>query len=114
MNAGPDFIIVDGDNVTLSGSSTGTPGTIAWAPAGSLTNSNTFTPVAKPNVTTTYTMTVTDQNGCISTDNALVTVIPYCIKVMNAFTPNGDGMNDRWLVTTGASCTCLLYTSRCV
>ncbi|MEI2739254.1 MAG: gliding motility-associated C-terminal domain-containing protein [Chitinophagaceae bacterium] len=105
VNAGPDFIIVDGDNVTLSGSSTGTPGTIAWAPAGSLTNSNTFTPVAKPNVTTTYTMTVTDQNGCISTDNALVTVIPYCIKVMNAFTPNGDGMNDRWLVTTGASCT---------
>jgi gliding motility-associated-like protein len=106
VNAGPDFTIVDGDNVTLSGSSSGTPATIAWTPSSSITGgANTFTPIAKPNVTTNYTMTVTDANGCISTDNALVTVIPYCIKVMNAFTPNGDGLNDRWLVTTGASCT---------
>ena len=58
-----------------------------------------MTPVVKPDTTTTYLMTVTDANGCVSADNALVTVLPYCLKVMDAFTPNGDGMNDRWIVT---------------
>lgn len=105
VNAGPDFTIVEGDNVTLTGSSNGTPIVIAWTPNSTLTGANTFTPVAKPTTTTNYTMSVTDQNGCSATDNALVNVIPYCIKIMNAFTPNGDGMNDRWLVTNGAACT---------
>ncbi len=105
VNAGPDFTIVDGDQVTLQGSSTGTPASIAWTPNATLTGANTLTPIAKPRITTPYLFTVQDINGCISTDNAVVTVIPYCIKVMNAFTPNGDGMNDRWLVTNGAACT---------
>jgi gliding motility-associated-like protein len=106
VNAGPDFTIVEGDNVTLQGSSTSNLSTIAWTPTSSvISGGNTFTPVVKPPVTTNYTMTVTDVNQCISTDVAGVTVIPYCIKAMNAFTPNGDGMNDRWLVTTSAVCT---------
>jgi gliding motility-associated-like protein len=106
VNAGPDKTIVEGDNVMLQGSSPGNPATIAWTPTSSIVSGgNTFIPLVKPSVTTNYTMTVTDANGCISTDVAVVTVIPYCIKVMNAFTPNGDGMNDRWLVTTGAACT---------
>ena len=106
VNAGPDKTIVDGDQVQLQGSSTGTPATIAWTPGATiLSGANTFTPMVKPQTTTTYNMSVLDANGCLSTDNALVTVIPYCIKVMNAFTPNGDGQNDRWLVTNGAACT---------
>ena len=101
-NAGPDKIIVDGDEVTLDGSGTTTSTTIAWTPNTTLTGANTFTPLAKPRVTTTYTMTVTDNNNCVSTDNTVITVIPYCVKVMTAFTPNGDGINDRWLVTTNS------------
>lgn len=104
IDAGPNKTIVDGDAVQLEGLANGVATSIAWTPAATLTNANTYKPTAKPNVTTVYTLTVRDANGCTSTDNATVTVIPYCVKVMDAFSPNGDGTNDKWLVTNGASC----------
>src|SRR5260221_5425147 len=45
----------------------------------------------------TYWVTVTDNNGCIGTDSVLITQ-KYCmvgVFVPSAFTPNGDGHNDR-------------------
>ncbi len=113
VNAGPDKTIVDGYDVMLEGNSSITsPLSIFWTPNSTLTGASTYTPVAKPNLTTTYTMTVVSPNGCVSTDNATVTVIPYCLKVMDAFTPNGDGMNDRWIVTNnGGACTKQVYVT---
>jgi len=53
---------------------------------------------------TTYTLTATDADGCKSSDNIIVNIIPYCIKVANAFTPNGDGINDLWTVYDNIEC----------
>jgi gliding motility-associated-like protein len=46
----------------------------SWSPNTGLNNSNIQNPVASPNQTTTYTLTVTDANGCTNTDEVTVTV----------------------------------------
>ena len=113
VNAGPDLIMVDGYPVYLAGSSSTTNlATIAWTPSSTLVGANSFKPLAKPNTTTTYTLSVTASNGCTSTDNAVVTVLPYCIKPLDAFTPNKDGTNDLWLVTAfGGTCVGRVYVN---
>jgi gliding motility-associated-like protein len=69
VNAGADQTICVGQQVTLSGSGAGVVG-YAWD--NGVTNNTPFTPVA----TTTYTVTGTDANGCIATDQVTVTVNP--------------------------------------
>ena len=98
-NAGADALIIAGDHYTMQGS--GSAGTYLWTPSTGLSNAAILNPVATPASTTTYSLRVTTSQGCIATDDVTITVVPYCIKPMNAFTPNGDGINDLWLITNG-------------
>jgi gliding motility-associated-like protein len=98
-NAGPDANIIAGDVYTIIG--TATSGTYNWSPSTGLSSTNTLTTNASPAQTTTYTLTVTSPQGCTANDDIRITVIPYCVKPMTAFTPNNDGINDLWLITNG-------------
>ncbi len=63
---------------------------------------NCFNPVASPEYTTTYNLTIVDTAGCIVTQEARVVVNREpAIYVPSAFSPNDDGVNDLLNIYTG-------------
>jgi gliding motility-associated-like protein len=68
----------------------------AWTPSVTLNCSTCPQPEASPKFNTTYTVNVTDSNGC--RNSASVDIIVICknanVFVPNTFSPNGDGSND--------------------
>lgn len=99
VNAGVGSTIFEGASVQLQGS--GSAGIYLWSPATGLSATNILNPIATPAATTTYTLRITNAQGCSNTSPVTITVIPYCVKPLNAFTPNNDGFNDRWFITNG-------------
>jgi gliding motility-associated-like protein len=90
VDAGPDRVVELGRSTQLS--ATG-EGSFSWTPAETLDHDDIATPVASPLESTTYTVTLTDANGCTAKD-AVTIIIPGSLYVPNTFTPNGDGTND--------------------
>jgi len=75
-NAGPDVGICPGDFSIIGNSTVGgvPPITYSWTPSTGLSSTTIAQPTASPAVTTTYTLTVTDGNGCSNSDDVTVTV----------------------------------------
>jgi len=80
-DAGADAVIISGESVVIGGTPTASGGTLSytysWTPT-TLNDTSIANPTASPAVTTTYTVTVTDSNGCTDSDDVTVTVIQNC------------------------------------
>jgi gliding motility-associated-like protein len=98
VTAGIPETIYEGESATLGGFPTGPAGSVfSWTPGATLSDSTAANPIASPLVTTLYTVTVIDANGCTGIDSVLITVIPD-IRFPSGITPNGDGYNETWVI----------------
>lgn len=96
VNAGADQTISVGESVPLKAELSRDVVNIKWSPPAGLSCINCPDPVAKPRQTSTYTLEVVNEGGCISKDD--ITVFVFCdnsnLFMPNTFSPNGDGNND--------------------
>lgn len=92
---GDDKVINKGSSVLLSPVITGSVASYLWSPPTGLSNAAIAAPLASPEVTTGYTLKVTSTDGCTAEGSITVKVL-IIIDIPNAFSPNGDGINDTW------------------
>jgi gliding motility-associated-like protein len=95
VNAGPDRYVLEGGNAVLLASANGNGLNYLWDPAAHLNLNNILQPTTTPADDITYTLKVMSSDGCVAEDNVFIKVLKTP-GIPNTFSPNGDGIHDRW------------------
>lgn len=99
IDLGKDITVLEGQEVQLDLKYSALPVSITWSP-GSLINCNyCFTPAFTPTQNTQIFVSAINESGCIAEDSLNLKIRPQInLYVPNAFSPDLDGINDKWII----------------
>ncbi len=99
VELGENQIIDFGASTEIMVQTTAPIDTIIWSTTDSMDCINCLNPILNPTQTTIYSIEVFGDNGCIYTDNVTIFVERnHRVYIPSAFSPNGDGLNDSFML----------------
>ncbi len=99
-----DMTINLGDSIDIQSVTNGIDSLVySWLPWEGLSCADCPLPVASPQVSTFYNLTVIDEKGCVASDDIYIEVEKNRrVYIPNAFSPDDDGINDLFFINAGA------------
>lgn len=101
----PDTTIVKGQSVALSGTATTSYTSsyqYSWIPTYWLTGDSSTNAVASPDISTTYTLRVSDYWGCTGEATVAISVVSPKVYIPNVFNPEGSVVENRYFTVMSA------------